>query len=129
MTPHRLVGNMESASLIINGGPLTMHPATAGTGRNSDQQPSETLPLRQLVVIAAVGYGLFTAVMTGLFMLPGLLDPTLSGNAGAGRFGLLLGLAAILGVAIGAIATVATHRNETKTQNAPHDCQPAGPPY
>lgn len=91
-----------------------MYPVTNGAGRGNNQQPSEFLPLRQLVLIAAVGYGLFAAVMTGLFMLPGLLAPTLSGNSGSGRFALLLGLAAILGTAIGAIATITTHRNEIK---------------
>ena len=90
-----------------------MHPATDGTGRSNYPHSSEPLPLRQLVLIAAVGYGLFAVIMTGLAILPGMLDPTLSGNAGAGRFILLLGVAALLGAAIGAITTVATHRNES----------------
>ena len=113
MTDHRLAVNVEPASRTTNGGQLMMRPATEGTGRSSYQHPSEPLPLRQLVIIAAVGYGLFAAVMAGLAMLPGLLDPTLSGNAGAGLFVLLLSMATLLGAAIGAIATVATHRNES----------------
>ena len=90
-----------------------MHPATEGTGRSSYQHPSEPLPLRQLVIIAAVGYGLFATVMTGFAMLPGLLDPTLSGNAGIGRFVILLSLATLLGAGIGAVTAITTDRNES----------------
>ena len=90
-----------------------MHPATDDAGRSNDLETSDALPLRQLVLIAAVGYGLFAAVFTGLMMLPGLLDPTLSGNPGPGRFVFLLSLATMLGAAIGAVATVATNRNES----------------
>lgn len=84
-----------------------MHPAS------DDNQPSDAPSPRSLLLIATVGYGLFAAVITGVGMLPGLLDPTLSGNAGIGRFVILLGLAILLGAGIGAVTAITTDRNES----------------
>ena len=95
-----------------------MYSTTDGSGHNEANQPSHASTLRRLILIATTSYGLFGAAMTGLFLIPGLFAPTLSGDSGIGRMLLLLGLSALICGTIGALGAAYSHRNETKEGDA-----------
>ena len=69
------------------------------------------------MLIVAAGYGLFGAVMTATFVIPGWLDPTPAGTPTTGRALLHISLATLASAAIRAIGA-AEYWKETAQQNA-----------
>ena len=94
---------------------------SAAEGKSPYRHSRPTEPLlparRTLMLIAAAGYGLFGAIMTAAFIVPGWLDPTLAGTPMLSRALLHIGLATLVSAAIGALSAVA-YQDKTAQQNA-----------